>query len=71
MLYLVQQSRINDEDSTMISIYRCHLENDQWTSIERRPTGRGFTLMSEDTEYDGGLNGWEWPRPPRGNTKKP
>ena len=55
----------------MISIYRCHLENDQWTSIERRPTGRGFTLMSEDTEYDGGLNEWEWPSPPRGNRKQP
>ena len=55
----------------MIEIRRCQLVDGEWQRIERRPTDRGFTLMSEDTEYDGGLNEWEWPRPPKANTKKP
>ena len=43
----------------MISIYRCHLENDQWTSVARHYTSRGFTTMAEAVEYGEGLNEWE------------
>ena len=53
----------------MISIYRCHLKNDQWTSVARHHTGREFVLMAEAVEFIEGLNEWEWPRLPRGNRK--
>jgi hypothetical protein len=50
------------ENPTMISIYRCRLENDQWTSVERHHTGRGFTTMAEAVEFAEALNSRTWPK---------
>jgi hypothetical protein len=45
----------------MISIHLCKLVDGVWHRIERHPTGRGFTLMSEAVEYAETLNAREWP----------
>ena len=51
-----------DEDSTMISMYRCRLENDQWIRVECHHTGRGFAMKSEAVEYAEALNARTWPK---------
>jgi hypothetical protein len=38
------------------------LVDGEWRRIERHHTGRGFTLMSEATEYAEALNARTWPR---------
>ena len=50
------------EDSTMISMYRCRLENDQWTRVECHHAGRGFAMKSEAVEYAEALNARTWPK---------